>query len=125
MLHILEWYVLRFWFTPYLGQSFSQKCCDRLLETYEVLREAYRPLFSTIIWTGDSRPEDLPGDEVWVDCDGKGGTIMQACLANVMQVRSKRIKLFLKGQNLQSSNAIYVPALNAALIDDGTRECTL
>lgn len=84
-------------------------CCDRLLKTYEVLRKAYQPLFSNIVWTGDSRPEDLPGDEVWVECDGKGGTTMQACLANVMQVRPESIRYFLKnGSCIQARSFTFI-----------------
>lgn len=58
-----------------------------MIRTYELLREAYRPIFEAIVFTGGPRPMELPGDELWVECNGSGGSMMQACLANVMQVQ--------------------------------------
>ncbi len=54
----------------------------------ELLREAYQPIFSRIIFTGGTRPSVFPGEERWVECEGSGGSMMQSCLANVMQVQT-------------------------------------
>ena len=56
------------------------------LETCRILMEAYRPLFSKIVITGlQERPTELPGNELFVSCEGAGGTVQYACFANVMQ----------------------------------------
>ncbi|EIE18111.1 hypothetical protein COCSUDRAFT_49414 [Coccomyxa subellipsoidea C-169] len=61
------------------------KAYDGMLKVLELLREAYQPIFSRIIFTGGTRPSEFPGEERWVECDGSGGSMMQSCLANVMQ----------------------------------------
>lgn len=59
---------------------------DGLAAVYETLREAYRPIFGTIIWTGlTARPIELPGSEAWVSCEGQGGSQYHMCLVNVIQ----------------------------------------
>ena len=62
--------------------------CTRMLKVLELLREAYQPIFSRIIFTGGTRPTGFPLEERWVECDGSGGSMMQSCLANVMQVQT-------------------------------------
>ena len=54
--------------------------------THAALREAYEPIFATIIWTGwVGRPWELPAHEAWVDCESQGGGFNYMCLTNVMQ----------------------------------------
>jgi hypothetical protein len=54
---------------------------------YRALREAYRPLFSKIVYTGfEERPPTLPASEAFVTCQGERGSLQYACFANVMQV---------------------------------------
>jgi hypothetical protein len=55
-------------------------------ETYEILMEAYRPLFSKIVITGfASRPPELPASQLFSSCEGGRGAWQYACFANVMQ----------------------------------------
>ena len=57
------------------------------LDVYRALREAYRPLFSKIVYTGfEERPPALPAAEAFVTCQGERGSLQYACFANVMQV---------------------------------------
>ncbi len=58
------------------------------LETYHILREAYEPIFGTLVFTGlPERPAELPEQERFVTCEAWEGNVQYACFANVMEVR--------------------------------------
>jgi hypothetical protein len=54
--------------------------------TYKILKEAYTPIFGTVVFTGQvQRPEGMPTSERWVECEGAAGALQYACYANAMQ----------------------------------------
>ena len=55
-------------------------------KTYQLLKEAYAPLFGTVVFAG-AQPSGfaIPKNEHWVSCL-TGGDHHYACLASVMQV---------------------------------------
>ena len=57
------------------------------ISIYETLRKAYRPIFRRIVYTGSARPDKLPPQETWIECDGLGGSYQHVCFFNVIQVR--------------------------------------
>lgn len=54
---------------------------------YETLKTAYTPLFRRIVYTGYTRPNELPAHELWVQCESHMGGYQQMCFANVVQVQ--------------------------------------
>ena len=62
--------------SPYEGWS----------RTYRLLKEAYTPIFGTVVFTGQlTRPEGMPESERWVPCECAAGTLQYACYANAIQ----------------------------------------
>lgn len=56
-------------------------------DTYKVLREAYAPIFGTLVFTGfKDRPKELAEEEHWVTCDAWDGNLQYACFANAIEV---------------------------------------
>ena len=64
------------------------------LETYQLLKEAYTPMFGTLVFTGfPERPEEVPMGDNFITCSGTGH-LQYICFANAMQVRkSKRMRM--------------------------------
>ena len=54
--------------------------------TYRILKEAYTPIFGTVVFTGQTQwPECMPDSERWVGCECAAGALQYACYANAMQ----------------------------------------
>lgn len=54
--------------------------------TYRLLKEAYTPIFGTVVFTGQvNRPEGMPKSERWVACECAVGALQYACYANAIQ----------------------------------------
>ena len=56
-------------------------------EVYKTLREAYEPIFGSLVFTGfPFRPSELPDEEHWVTCEGWEGNLQYSCFANAIEV---------------------------------------
>lgn len=57
------------------------------LDTYVLLKEAYSPLFGSVVFTGfPDYPAELAPGEKWVNCSATA-TFQYICFANAMQVK--------------------------------------
>lgn len=71
-------------------------------DTYELLKEAYTPLFGSVIFTGfPTRPDRVPSDDKWITCSASAH-LQYICFANAILVRKKLLCAFQCGHS--SSN---------------------